>query len=314
MRHGSARMPQIALRAVIICSLWGVATSAQSSPSSKQGAANRVPAALEAAPQGAISSLKAVRELISKARQRYNEGVLEQSREKLEGSLDALILAYTLAPQPELLLNMAQVERRLGRCEQARATYESYLKSNPTPQGRAVAEHNLESLERCEVEGQASAEVGPVVILPEPIRLAAEQPAIDWDPIPSSVEPMGPSSAKEPGFRNGAPWFLAGAASISAIVAGVFWARSLDAHEDFARTGDADRLEVLRERGEAAQETAIVLGTAAVALGAGGVTLFVLQLPSQAQETSPLGMSGIEPRREPRLGLGLRSAGVQWRF
>jgi tetratricopeptide (TPR) repeat protein len=57
--------------------------------------------------------------------------------------------AYVMAPSAGLLFNLAQAYRLQGNCDDAAMMYRRYLTTQPSPEGRAVAEGHLEAVERC---------------------------------------------------------------------------------------------------------------------------------------------------------------------
>ncbi|HSR95987.1 MAG TPA: hypothetical protein VLM79_02900 [Kofleriaceae bacterium] len=64
-------------------------------------------------------------------------------------AIAAFTLAYVIAPSPALLFNLAQAYRLEGNCDDAALMYRRYLATNPSAEGRALAEMHLASVERC---------------------------------------------------------------------------------------------------------------------------------------------------------------------
>ncbi len=64
-------------------------------------------------------------------------------------AIEAFKAAYVIAPSPALLFNLAQSYRLSGNCDDAALMYRRYLASDPTPEGRALAETHLATVERC---------------------------------------------------------------------------------------------------------------------------------------------------------------------
>src|SRR5262245_32026750 len=58
-------------------------------------------------------------------------------------AIAAFTQAYVIAPSPALLFNLAQAYRLRGDCEDAALMYRRYLNTNPSPEGRALAETHL---------------------------------------------------------------------------------------------------------------------------------------------------------------------------
>jgi hypothetical protein len=256
-----------------------------------------------------------VQVLVTKAKERFNRGVLQQSRDDLETALDALEIAFALLPEPELLLNMAQVERRLERCGSARSLYERYLRTNASAQGRTVAEHNLAALAGCSdaTAGEAPLESWQLVELPSAARLGVELPVLGWETLRDAHRgDETPSASGEASVMDVAPWFLVGAGSVSAILAGAFWVRSRAAHAELEATDSPTRAVALLERGEAAQQTAGILGGVAVGLEVAALGLFLLRGDSGEAIESPV-TSTLD-----RLSLTARAGGADaafcWKF
>jgi tetratricopeptide (TPR) repeat protein len=64
-------------------------------------------------------------------------------------AITAFTQAYVMAPSPALLFNLAQAYRLQGDCDDAALMYQRYLATNPSPEGRALAEGHLANVERC---------------------------------------------------------------------------------------------------------------------------------------------------------------------
>lgn len=57
--------------------------------------------------------------------------------------------AYVMAPSSGLLFNLAQDYRLQGNCDDAALMYRRYLATNPSSEGKAIAEEHLATVERC---------------------------------------------------------------------------------------------------------------------------------------------------------------------
>src|SRR6185295_2009322 len=121
-----------------------------------RAAAADAPAAAPTAATGSNAAqdqrVQARRLLLERAKQRYEAGRAggEAARDQLEGALDALRLAYQIAPASWLLFNLAQVQSQLGACREAAQLYQRFLDSKPAPDARANAEQGLKLLGSCD--------------------------------------------------------------------------------------------------------------------------------------------------------------------
>jgi len=61
----------------------------------------------------------------------YQAGVRQYQMKQYEQALDAFENAYLLHPDPVLLFDIAQSNRRLGRLDEALSAYKGYLKQLP---------------------------------------------------------------------------------------------------------------------------------------------------------------------------------------
>jgi tetratricopeptide (TPR) repeat protein len=85
-------------------------------------------------------------------------------------AIAAFTQAYAMAPSPALLFNLAQSYRLQGNCDDASVMYQRYIATNPSPEGRALAETHLASVERCmhKIALHIPADAGARVELPAP--------------------------------------------------------------------------------------------------------------------------------------------------
>jgi tetratricopeptide (TPR) repeat protein len=96
-------------------------------------------------------------------------------------AIAAFTQAYVIAPSPALLFNLAQAYRLRGNCDDAALMYRRYLATNPNPEGRALAETHLASVESClqklGLHIPAETTTASVAVLPLPDLLAKPVPA-----------------------------------------------------------------------------------------------------------------------------------------
>jgi tetratricopeptide (TPR) repeat protein len=132
------------------------------------------------------------------------------------GAIAAFNAAYTLAPRPGLLFNIAQAYRLSGDCDDAAFMYRRYLETNPEPNARQVALTNLEIAEKC---GHG----GLKIAMPTPPSTPAVPPPRDPPPV-----------QEHPNKHLGAFALVAGVGALA--VAGAF---AYDAHETADRVSAA---------------------------------------------------------------------------
>jgi hypothetical protein len=238
--------------------------------------------------------LRARRLLLERAKERYEagRGTGEEARQQLEGALDALALAYRLAPAPWLLFNLAQVKSRLGACGEATELYRRFLASNPAANERANAEQALKLLGTCTEPTAPEAYEGLAPGLRPPTALASLAEVEDGL-TPAGLSDFGAAPAlADTGFA-GWPWIFGGLALGAAIAGAFFYGEAVDAKDDL------DRLQVggplvarTQRRGESALSAAQVLGGFSVGFAvAAGASLWSRAAPGEAPPaaSAPLG-------------------------
>jgi tetratricopeptide (TPR) repeat protein len=113
---------------------------------------------------------------LSRGLEHYRAGRYAEAIEEFKRALQ-------LAPRPELYYALAQAERQLGRCVEAVAHYQAFLKSKPSP---LQAESARQNIERCSITvGEA----------PQP---AEPPPATPPPAPPEPPPPPRPSAARDP--------------------------------------------------------------------------------------------------------------------
>jgi tetratricopeptide (TPR) repeat protein len=240
-------------------------------------AAEAAPAADPSAPDEALR--RGQRMLLERAKSRYEAGRAagsdEAARPQLEGALDALHLAYGLSPAPWLLFNMAQVQSRLGACNEAADLYQRFLASDPAPAARSSAREALELLGACE-DGLAPA---PDDSLAPGLMSASNLDSIfsadRAEPPPSPARTPSPAAAAPAATSIAVilPWAFGGLAVMSGVAGAIYWNEAKAAKRDLDGLSVAGP-EVTRtqQRGESALDLARVFGGISVgfALAAAG--------------------------------------------
>jgi hypothetical protein len=270
-------------------SLVGLASSAMAEEP-------RSGAATPPAADGSDALRRAQRMLLERAKQRYEAGRKEQdaeaSRARLQGALDALDLAYRLAPAPWLLFNMAQVESQLGACNEAAQLYRRYLASQPAPEARAGAESALALLGSC--EGSGSDEEGDA-FLPGLREASSLDSIAGASPLAllTSPEPARADAGESGDAAAALPWAFGGLALMSGVAGVVYWnvARSAKSDLDDIRVAGPEVAQT-QERGESAQSLSRVFGGfAAGFVVAAGASYLWLRPSSEAPSSSTPSLS-----------------------
>jgi hypothetical protein len=219
---------------------------------------------------------RAQRMLLERAKQRYEAGRsatdAEEGRARLQGALDALDLAYRLAPAPWLLFNMAQVESQLGACREAAVLYQRYIASQPAPEARASAERALALLGSCEdsaplADGDALLPGLRATSSLESIAAGASIVPLPAPALNAEAEPSEAGSAAA-----ALPWAFGGLAVMSGVAGVVYWSEARSAKHDLDNIRVAGpAVADTQERGESAQTLSRVFGGFALgfALAAG---------------------------------------------
>lgn len=215
---------------------------------------------------------RAQRMLLQRAKERFEagRGTGQDARQSLERALDALHLAYRLVPAPWLLFNMAQVQSRLGACNEAATLYRRFLASDPAPEARASTEQALGLLGGCE---EARREPAQLEGLAPGLRVAT---SLDATFTPRDLAAaQGPSAlalAPEPShegqsFAEVLPWAFGSLALVAGVAGAVYWseARSAKRELDRLRVGGPHVAET-QARGRNAQDLAQVFGGVSVGL------------------------------------------------
>lgn len=109
-----------------------------------------VAAVLAAAPGSVIAGEPTPPEYIpAKARALADKGRAFHDAGDYGNAIIAFKEAYVMAPSPGLLFNLAQAYRLQGNCDDAALMYRRYIGTDPSDEGRTIAEGHLATVERC---------------------------------------------------------------------------------------------------------------------------------------------------------------------
>jgi hypothetical protein len=185
-------------------------------------------------------------------------------------AITAFTQAYVMAPSPALLFNLAQAYRLQGDCEDAALMYRRYLATNPSPEGRALAEMHLASVERCihmlSLHIPIESPSGHVVTPPPREKLAAVAPK----PAPSNKAQI----EKDVGIG------LALGGSAALALAAYYTVVAHSAAEDvaaaYAKGAKWKDVSATDERGKTASSRARLLGAGGAVGVAGGIVTYLI--------------------------------------
>ena len=91
-----------------------------------------------------VASPVAARELKKEAQVRLDAGLREYQDGRYDRAITEFEAAYSLDPDPDLLLAWAQAERLSGKCKSAVPRYRRYLDSRPGTEGVALATSGID--------------------------------------------------------------------------------------------------------------------------------------------------------------------------
>ena len=198
------------------------------------------------------------------------------------GALEAMDRSYTLSGRAELLFNLGELRRELGRCADARRDYEAYLERVTAGARRESAREALDALR---TECPDAADVTPPASPPAPVLAPA---------IPERASVVVPPSANVPVAESDrsvrpltvAGWSAIGAGVLAGIGATVFAVKAANDEsrlesriKELQRTPDGDGFydadEELEADGKRSAMWARVLGIGAAGFAGVGVSLLV---------------------------------------
>lgn len=181
-------------------------------------------------------------------------------------AIAAFTRAYVIAPSPALLFNLAQAYRLQGNCDDAALMYRRYLATGPSPEGRALAEPHLASVERC------LQRLGP--------RRPSETTASLAVAPPDGLAMTGPARSHKAQIEKDVGIGLVLGGSVALAIAAYYAVQAHDAENEveaaYARRAKWKDIAPIDARGKAAA-TAAKLSGAGGALGiAGGVVMYLI--------------------------------------
>lgn len=232
--------------------------------------------ATEPTPDPTVSSERAAAVAYEQALSTYATG-------NVKGAFDRMLESYRLSQRPELLYNLARLERELQECQAALEDYRRYLERVPNGRYRDDATQSITELSRdCP--------------RPDPTPTVAAQP-VPAPPRAAAAEVPPKAHAQ----RDTRYWTAPRVVGWSAVASGVvaeggmlyFWLAGKAARDDFAATvhrykgGPLPLDESARDRQHRDLTAAQVLGVAGGALITGGALVLILGPRSQPAAPAP---------------------------
>ena len=225
----------------------------------------------------------------AKARALAERGRASHDAGDYAAAIAAFTQAYVMAPSPALLFNLAQAYRLQGDCDDAALMYRRYLATNPSPEGRALAEMHLASVERCihmlslhiPVESPSGRIVAPApreklaaaLVAPAPSRKAAIEKDVGI------------------GLAIGGSVAIAAAAYYAVVAHNA----ANDVAEAYAKGAKWKDVAATDERGKTASSRAKLLGAGgAIGIAGGIVTYLIGQHTESAPVTVATTRQGVE--------------------
>jgi tetratricopeptide (TPR) repeat protein len=199
--------------------------------------------------------------------------------------------AYAIHPAPVLLFNIASCHRRAGEHDQALAAYERFIAAAPADDGRLpLARETVEHLkallaERAAVEAERKAAEEARRPPPPPPEPEPDEEVVEEDPPPVALKQAPPPDVvATPAPRGVLPrrvgigMMAGGVVAIGLSLWQVQVAATAESDLETLPAGAAwnDEQAELYERGQSAQNRALVLGIGGVALAAGGAALYLV--------------------------------------
>jgi tetratricopeptide (TPR) repeat protein len=206
----------------------------------------------------------------TKARALAERGRASHDAGDYAAAIAAFTQAYVMAPSPALLFNLAQAYRLQGDCEDAALMYRRYLATNPSSEGRALAEMHLASVERCihmlSLHIPIEAPSGRVVTPPPREKLTAAL--------------IAPPPSRKGAIEKDVGVGLVLGGGVALAVAGYYTVVAHNAADDvaaaYARGAKWKDVAATDERGKAASSRAKILGAGGAIGVAGGIVTYLI--------------------------------------
>jgi tetratricopeptide (TPR) repeat protein len=188
-------------------------------------------------------------------------------------AIAAFTQAYVMAPSPALLFNLAQAYRLQGDCDDAALMYERYLATNPSTDGRVLAETHLANVERCLHK----------LALHIPVESAPSRLAVPAPPVAPALTATATATATVPRkaqLEKDIGLGLAGGGGVALAVAVYFTMQAHDAETEvadaYARGAKWKDIAPIDQRGKTAATDAKIFGIGGALGLAGGLVTYMI--------------------------------------
>jgi tetratricopeptide (TPR) repeat protein len=220
----------------------------------------------------------------AKARALAERGRAAHDAGDYAGAITAFTQAYVIAPSPALLFNLAQAYRLQGKCDDAELMYQRYLATDPSPEGRSLAEAHLASMERClhKIALHVSADDATA-------RIAVPAP-----PAASITSDAPPVSAHRAEIEKsvGVGLTIGGTAALAAAL--YYAVQAQDAADDvsamYDKGGKGKGVAPIDQRGRSAATNARILAVGGTVGVVGGIVMYVI---GKRDESSPVAIAPL---------------------
>lgn len=185
----------------------------------------------------------------------YDRGMRCYNTQDYACAIPAFKSAYQETPKPELLYALAQAYRLSGDCDAARLAYQAFLRSDPPPTERRLAENNLK---KC----------------PEPPPAVSVSPAATPSTTPPSPPPLPPDtdhSTKHAFYTDPFGTGLVALGTAGLAVGVGFWVAAANQASDADKATTYGEFESSRGNAEKLRTISIVSASVGLALVIGGV-------------------------------------------
>ncbi|MDX2092778.1 MAG: tetratricopeptide repeat protein [Kofleriaceae bacterium] len=204
---------------------------------------------------------------VDKAMVAHREGRWEDAKAELEA-------AYALDPKPQLLYALGQVHVKLGRCEEAIARYEEFVRSGPPDAARESANQAIVTCKVALAHAEARTQ-HEVHAATETTAKPATAPAMDVTASEASAVPAV-RAVERPWYRDRRLGIsLMGVGAASTVVGTLLYVRARGTVADAEDAPTYDEAARLVEDARRSRTMSVVLGATGIAMIAGGVVYLV---------------------------------------
>ncbi len=231
-----------------------------------------IAAAIAVAPLSASAQEPAPPEVVpAKARALADKGRAFHDAGDYGNAIIAFKEAYVMAPSPGLLFNLAQAYRLQGNCDDAAMMYRRYIATDPSVEGKTIAQGHLDSMDRCAHKAALN--------LPQDPNSTAPALTIRTDRASGSLFATSAGSRRSEHQKDiGLGLTIGGGVAVALAAYFAYEAHDASAavERGYANGSKWKDLESIDARGERSATYAQIFGIGGGLAVAGGITLYVL--------------------------------------